>query len=276
MKLLKKIALWFAVAIFAFFALGSIPSISCILAIITAFLLAPIDKWQSFVGKYLNKTVKTIVVIVLAIAMLAMYPSGETTANGGTPNENPTTSQTVTVPTKDPTTTTTAPTEAPTKAPTDAPTEAPTTVPTEVPTAAPTEKPTDAPTEAPTVAPTEAPTTILTEAPNKAPTEAPTELPTDPPHIHSFSAVTCTKPETCSCGETKGSPNGHSYAGGICTECGAADPDYSVITYVLNTKTKKFHKTSCSYLPDDNRQDTNMSRDEIIEEGYEPCKRCHP
>lgn len=48
------------------------------------------------------------------------------------------------------------------------------------------------------------------------------------------------------------------------------------ITYVLNTKTKKFHKLSCSWLPDENRKDTKKSREEIVALGYVPCKRCHP
>lgn len=52
--------------------------------------------------------------------------------------------------------------------------------------------------------------------------------------------------------------------------------DTKTITYVLNTKTKKFHKPSCSYLPTTNRKDTNKSRDEIIAQGYDPCKKCNP
>lgn len=50
----------------------------------------------------------------------------------------------------------------------------------------------------------------------------------------------------------------------------------SAITYVLNTKTQKFHKTGCSYLPTANRQDSDLSREEILEQGYEPCKKCNP
>lgn len=46
--------------------------------------------------------------------------------------------------------------------------------------------------------------------------------------------------------------------------------------YVLNTKSKKFHLPSCNSLPTGNRRDTDMSREEIISEGYEPCKRCNP
>ena len=50
----------------------------------------------------------------------------------------------------------------------------------------------------------------------------------------------------------------------------------SEISYVLNTKTKKFHLPSCSFLPSENRQDTTKSRDTLINEEYEPCKKCNP
>jgi hypothetical protein len=114
---------------------------------------------------------------------------------------------------------------------------APTTASTTPPTAAPTQAPTEAPTQAPTQAPTEAPTQAPTEKPTTKPITEPTEKPTEPV---------------------------------------VSNPNYSQITYVLNTKSHKFHKTTCHKLPTDNRQDTNLSRSEIIGQGYEPCKLCHP
>lgn len=48
------------------------------------------------------------------------------------------------------------------------------------------------------------------------------------------------------------------------------------ITYILNIKTKKFHRTTCGSLPTANRQDTSESRDSIIAQGYDPCKKCNP
>lgn len=48
------------------------------------------------------------------------------------------------------------------------------------------------------------------------------------------------------------------------------------LTYVLNTKTKKFHKPSCNSLPAINRQDSSESRESIIAQGYVPCKKCNP
>lgn len=50
-------------------------------------------------------------------------------------------------------------------------------------------------------------------------------------------------------------------------------------TYILNTNTKKFHYPSCpsvEQMKDKNKKDYSGSRDEIIEMGYEPCKRCNP
>lgn len=49
--------------------------------------------------------------------------------------------------------------------------------------------------------------------------------------------------------------------------------------YVLNTNSKKFHYPTCSSVGDmslKNRRDVNMSRDEIIAQGFLPCKRCNP
>ncbi len=48
------------------------------------------------------------------------------------------------------------------------------------------------------------------------------------------------------------------------------------LTYVLNTKTKKFHRPTCNSLPTVNRRDTSESRENVIAQGYEPCKRCNP
>lgn len=60
------------------------------------------------------------------------------------------------------------------------------------------------------------------------------------------------------------------------TAAAVTEAQKSGITYVLNTKTKKFHKTSCGSLPTSNRKDTEMSRDEIIAAGYVACKKCNP
>lgn len=50
-------------------------------------------------------------------------------------------------------------------------------------------------------------------------------------------------------------------------------------TYILNTNTMKFHKPSCSsvkQMSDSNKSEYNGSRDDLISQGYDPCKRCNP
>ena len=50
-------------------------------------------------------------------------------------------------------------------------------------------------------------------------------------------------------------------------------------SYVLNTNTKKFHLPSCSSLNqmnENNKEEFTGTRDELIQQGYESCKRCNP
>ena len=68
----------------------------------------------------------------------------------------------------------------------------------------------------------------------------------------------------------------HDFLDGSCTTCGEKDPNFGDITYVLNVKSMKFHYLSCKTLPTENRQDTTMSREEIIAAGYSPCNNCDP
>ncbi len=53
----------------------------------------------------------------------------------------------------------------------------------------------------------------------------------------------------------------------------------STVTYVVNKNTGKFHYPSCSSVPKikaKNRMDSNQTRDELIAQGYVPCKDCNP
>lgn len=59
----------------------------------------------------------------------------------------------------------------------------------------------------------------------------------------------------------------------------SAPQEFQGITYVLNTNTKKFHYPTCSSVDDmkeKNKQIYTGSRDEVINMGYVPCKRCNP
>lgn len=49
--------------------------------------------------------------------------------------------------------------------------------------------------------------------------------------------------------------------------------------YILNTNTKKFHYPSCSSVKQmkaSNKKEYTGSRDNLIAQGYDPCKKCNP
>lgn len=59
----------------------------------------------------------------------------------------------------------------------------------------------------------------------------------------------------------------------------SSDVNHEETTYVLNTNTMKFHKSSCESvqkMSDKNKKICNNTKDEMIAQGYEPCKSCNP
>lgn len=57
------------------------------------------------------------------------------------------------------------------------------------------------------------------------------------------------------------------------------DSEAAQNTYILNTSTHKFHKPGCSAvktMAEHNMQTVTDSRETILSDGYEPCKRCNP
>ncbi len=56
-------------------------------------------------------------------------------------------------------------------------------------------------------------------------------------------------------------------------------PPNSEEGYVLNTSSKKFHLPDCSSvkkIDDKNKDTTNKTREQLIDEGYDPCGACKP
>lgn len=56
-------------------------------------------------------------------------------------------------------------------------------------------------------------------------------------------------------------------------------PDTISETYILNTNSRKFHRTDCSsasQISDANREEYTGTREELIEQGYTPCGYCKP
>ncbi|NBJ95158.1 ComEC/Rec2 family competence protein [Parablautia muri] len=64
----------------------------------------------------------------------------------------------------------------------------------------------------------------------------------------------------------------------ITESTGAVDTPSS-ISYICNTNTGKFHIPSCasvSQMSEKNKLAVTLSRDEVIAQGYVPCKKCNP
>ena len=59
----------------------------------------------------------------------------------------------------------------------------------------------------------------------------------------------------------------------------APSEEETSFTYILNTKTKKFHDPGCSgaaSISADNRETFTGNRQTLLEEGYAPCGQCQP
>lgn len=56
-------------------------------------------------------------------------------------------------------------------------------------------------------------------------------------------------------------------------------PAAEAVSYICNTNTKKFHYPECSsvkQMKDTNKLPTSAAREELIGQGYDPCKKCNP
>ncbi len=55
--------------------------------------------------------------------------------------------------------------------------------------------------------------------------------------------------------------------------------DENKMTYILNTNSKKFHKPDCSAadkISEQNKKQVTCTREELVEDGYDPCGFCKP
>ena len=62
-------------------------------------------------------------------------------------------------------------------------------------------------------------------------------------------------------------------------EPAAQEPASQGTTYILNTNTRKFHYPTCGsvgQMKESNKQTYTGSRDDLIAQGYDPCKKCNP
>lgn len=63
------------------------------------------------------------------------------------------------------------------------------------------------------------------------------------------------------------------------TESAADSGETKTETYVLNTHTMKFHRPDCdavAKMSESNKEESSLSREELVAEGYSPCGSCRP
>ena len=80
-------------------------------------------------------------------------------------------------------------------------------------------------------------------------------------------------------GRSQNQSAGSGAAGSSGGGAGSSGSSATVQTYILNTNSKKFHLPSCTSVTQmkvANRQEFTGTRDEVIADGYEPCKNCNP
>ena len=59
----------------------------------------------------------------------------------------------------------------------------------------------------------------------------------------------------------------------------ATEPSVTDVSYILNSNTKRFHRPDCPSVNDmkeKNKIYSSESREEILSQGYQPCKSCQP
>lgn len=276
----KKIVLWILTGFLLLTAIAFMPSVSSFMALAVVVIIAPVQKWQDVLGKVVKGKIKAIICAVLVVAMFISVPTlpGE---ENGTKTESTTEKSTEAI------TTDIVVNEGVTVSGTELSTDSNVSDTTEN---TQTEETTD------TIIDTE------TQSSGEPSTAAPVVVPeTNPAHVHNYKDATCTTPKTCTscgetegnakghswkeatcttpkvcnvCGETSGDALGHSYSGGKCNRCGANDPDYvkEEMVWVPADGEGKYHsKASCSGMVNPQQ----LTKEEAIQQGYQPCKRCH-
>lgn len=182
----------------------------------------------------------------------------------------------------------TLPSRAPTREPTPEPTES--IMPDDTSAPEPTQMPSEAVPDTPAPAPSQAPAQTQPPAPSRTqapsapvPTRAPT--PTRGPAAQNPGPVVSINPTAPPTRQTQAPAQAGNQGGG-----GRGDADnfnaynnpdqqQTAARYVLNTSTMKFHNPTCNDVARIARQnyaESNLSRDEIMRNGYSPCGHCNP
>lgn len=262
MKNIKKVLMW---ALTAFMIVSSIvftPSISSVIMLVFAVIIAPIDSWQEFLsGMGIRGRLKGVVLCVAFIGAMVTVPAKDTTRTVDFPDGQP--SYHGTLPSKAP-----IQTDPPASSEAGADTSAPTQTPSE---SVPAESdPIQSQVPAHTIAPTPTPSKEPTPAETKAAQNSEPSVslaPTAPP---------VRQTQTPAQSENPGG-GGQSNADNFNT-WDNQDQQNTSAKWVLNISSMKIHYPSCSEvrrIAPHNYRTSNESEAELISRGYTTCGRCH-
>lgn len=124
------------------------------------------------------------------------------------------------------------------------------------------------------------PTSKITSKASPAPTATPEPTPTPTPEPTSTPAPATTRQPASQSQTQQGTQNNAGASGSTSGSGGqTASQPANEASYVLNTSTHKFHRPTCSYVSGiaaENRCDVSGNRNDIINQGYTPCKKCNP
>lgn len=117
-------------------------------------------------------------------------------------------------------------------------------------------------------------TSKASPAPTATPEPTPTPIPTNTP-------APATAKQPASQSQTQqGTQNNNVTPGNTSGSGGQTAPQpANEASYVLNTSTRKFHRPGCGEVKKihaENRKDVSGNRNDIINQGYTPCKKCNP
>ena len=124
------------------------------------------------------------------------------------------------------------------------------------------------------------PISKITSKASPAPTATPEPTPTPTPEPTSTPAPATTRQPASQSQTQQGTQNNNVTPGNTSGSGGQTAPQpANEANYVLNTSTHKFHRPTCSYVSGiaaENRCDVSGNRNDIINQGYTPCKKCNP
>lgn len=87
------------------------------------------------------------------------------------------------------------------------------------------------------------------------------------------------EPKAAQVSGAPGAENGSEGTSESASQSASESVETTAENYVLNRKTKKFHRPDCGSvgtIKAENREDVEESRDVLLQQGYEPCKKCNP